>query len=363
MKKVISMFLILALCSSLVGCGSKETVNEVSEREDTNVEENKAEVNNVDENSKYKISLVTDVSGVNDQSFNQSAWEGMEQSEELLVVEISYKESNQNADYVPNLESMYDEGKDLIWGVGYLMSDAILEAAQLNPEQNYAIVDSGNWEETPSNLLGVLFKAQDSGFLVGYIAGKMTETGKVGFIGGMSIPSLWAFECGYTAGVAYANPDAEVVVQYAESFTDVALGKSIGNGMFVQDIDIIFTAAGGLGNGVIEACKENDKWAIGVDIDQNYLAPDHVLTSAMKCVDKAVLNVNKSIVNGTFEGGKTVVYGLADGAVGIAPSSAKNVPEEILNEVSDVEAKIVVGEIETPGTYEELDIYMKNLSK
>ena len=353
MKRMMSMLLITALSAVfLIGCSNKAPVSGSDKESGSQALEHTV-----------KVSLVTDVSGVNDQGFNQSSWEGMQRSAEDFNIEISYKESTQNADYVPNLSAMCDEKNDLIWGVGFGMSDAVLDAAKTNADRRFAIVDAGDWEDTPANLLGITFKTEDAGFLVGYIAANMTKTGKVGFIGGQSIPTLWQFECGYRAGVAYGNPDVEVVIQYAESFTDVAKGKSIANGMFVQDVDIVFVAAGGLGDGVIEAARESGKWAIGCDRDQNYMAPDNVLTSALKRVDNAIYNVNKELVDGTFEGGKTVVYGLKEGAVGIAPTSDKNVPKEILDAEAKVEAKLLAGEISAPGNYDDLEVFLNNIAK
>lgn len=373
MKRLFSISLVVVLCFSLfAGCTNKTPTSQPtsdsssdssSDSATSEEKEVKEEKEIKDEKKEVKVSLVTDVSGINDQSFNQSSWEGMKCSEKDYGIKISYKESTQNADYIPNLNAMYDEKNDLIWGVGYMMSDAILEAANTNPDQKFAIVDAGNWENTPSNLLGVTFKTEDAGFLVGYIAGKMTKTNKVGFLGGMSIPPLWQFECGYRAGVAYANPEVEVVIQYAESFTDVAKGKSVADGMFVQDVDIIFACAGGLGDGVIEAAKESDKWVIGVDRDQNYMAPDNVLTSAMKRVDNAIYVVNKDLVDGKFEGGKTVVYGIKENAVGIAPTSSKNVPKDILDAEAEIETKLVNGEISAPGNYKELDTFLSSIKK
>jgi basic membrane protein A len=201
------------------------------------------------------------------------------------------------------------------------MADVVLDAAKQNPDQKYAIIDFA-WDETPKNLVGVVFKAEQASFLVGYIAGRMTKTGKVGFVGGMSFPVIWGFEYGYRAGVMQANKDVEVLGQYAESFTDAAKGKSIANSMYQQGADIVFHAAGGAGDGVIEAAKEQGKWAIGVDRDQNYLAPDNVLTSAMKRVDNAIFNVAKDLVEGKWQGGSTISYGLAEGGVDIAPTTS-----------------------------------------
>lgn len=295
-----------------------------------------------------KIAMVTDVGGVNDQSFNQSAWEGLEKVEKDFGVKVSYKESKQEADYPTNFETVLDANNDIIWGIGFKMADSILDAAKTNPEQNYAIIDAAYEGEMPKNLLAVVFKAQEPSFLVGYIAGKMTETNKIGFVGGMDLPVINQFQYGFRAGVKLANPDAEVIEQFAESFVDAAKGKAIANQMYQKGADIVFHAAGGVGDGVIEAAKEKNKYAIGVDRDQNYLAPDNVITSAMKLVGNAIYNVAEDFVDGTFEGGTTIVYGLKEGGVGIAPTSNKHVPENILKEVEKLEKDIINGDIVVP---------------
>ena len=307
-----------------------------------------------------KVAMVTDEGGVNDQSFNQSAWEGLQQAEEDLDVVVTYQESQQEADYVPNFETVIDAGNDLVWGIGYKLASAGYEAALANPDVKFGLVDQSfegdpdNFPEgTPDNMIGVTFKAEQPSFLVGYIAGKMTETDKVGFVGGIEGDVIWGFDYGYQAGVKYAadelGKDIEVLSQYADSFGDAAKGKSIATNMYQQGMDIVFHAAGGVGDGVIEAAKEQDKWVIGVDRDQNYMAPEHVLTSAMKRVDVGVYNVTKDLAEGNYEGGKTVTYGLEDGgAVDIAPTSDKHVPEEILNEIEDLKQMIIDGEIEVP---------------
>ncbi len=157
------------------------------------------------------------------------------------------------------------------------------------------------------------------------------------------------------AGVRDTNPDVEVVHQFANSFTDSAVGKSIALQMYQQGADIIFHAAGGVGEGLIEAAKEQNKFAIGVDRDQNYLAPDNVITSAMKRVDEAVYNISKDYKDGKYAGGETVVYGLAEDGVGIAPTSDKHVPKDILDLVEEQKEKIIKGEIKVPGTEDEFN--------
>jgi len=305
--------------------------------------------------AKIKIAMVTDVGGVNDQSFNQSAWEGLKRAEKDFGIKVAYKESKQDADYSPNMETLTDAGYDLIWGIGFLMGDAIKDTAEINPDQKYAIIDFAYGPETPKNVACAVFQEEEPSFLVGYIAGKMTKTNKVGFVGGIKFPLIEKFEYGYMAGVKLANPEVEVLRQYAESFTDAAKGKAIANNMFQQGADIVFHASGGVGDGVIEAAKEKGKWAIGVDKDQNFLAPDNVLTSAMKRVDNAIYDIGKKLINGEFAGGQTVVYNLKNDGVGIAPTSDKHVPAEILAEVDGLIAKIKAGEIVVPATQADFD--------
>ena len=299
---------------------------------------------------KMRVAMVTDLGGVNDQSFNQSAWEGLKRAESELGVKVAYKESRQDADYAPNMETLTDAAFDLIWGVGFLMGDAIKTTARINPDQKYAIIDYSYGPETPKNVGCVVFQEEQPSFLVGYIAGKMTQTNKVGFVGGIKFPLIEKFEYGFMAGVKLANPDCEVLRQYAESFTDAAKGKAIANNMYQQGADIVFHASGGVGDGVIEAAKEKDKWAIGVDKDQNFLAPDNVLTSAMKRVDNAIFDMVKKLTKGEFKGGETVVYNLSNDGVGIAPTSGKHVPKPILDEVDELIQKVKSGSISVPAT-------------
>ncbi len=307
----------------------------------------------------YKIAMVTDVGGVNDQSFNQSAWEGLKKAEKDLGIKAAYKESKQDADYGPNMETFTDAEYDLIWGIGFLMGDAIKNTALINPDQKYAIVDFAYGPETPKNVGCAVFQEEQPSFLVGYIAGKMTKTNKVGFVGGIKFPLIEKFEYGFMAGVKLANPKAEVLRQYAESFTDAAKGKAITNNMYQQGADIVFHASGGVGDGVIEAAKEKGKWAIGVDKDQNFLAPDNVLTSAMKRVDNAVYDMSKKMTSGNFPGGETVVYNLSNDGVGIAPTSSKHVSKAILDEVDALIAKIKAGTIVVPATNDQYMSFMK----
>lgn len=305
---------------------------------------------------KITVAMITDVAGVNDQSFNQSAWEGLQRAEKELGIEVKYLESKQDSDYATNIETLVDEDVDLILGVGMKLADAIKEGSELYPDQNFVLVDE---EIDASNVKNILFKAEESAYLAGLIAGKTTKTNNVGFIGGMELPVIDTFKYGYMAGVKAANPDAKVQAQYANSFTDQAKGKAIANQMYTNGADIVFTCGGDVGTGAIEAAKENNKFAIGVDRDQSDLAPQNVLTSAIKRVDAGVFETVKSYVNGTFEGGTTTTYGLEENAVGVPDTTKNLVSQDILDLVEETITKLKNKEITVPKNEEEYNAMFK----
>lgn len=305
---------------------------------------------------KITVAMITDVAGVNDQSFNQSAWEGLQRAEKELGIEVKYLESKQDSDYATNIETLVDEDVDLILGVGMKLSEAIKEGSELYPEQNFVLVDE---EIDAKNVKNILFKAEESAYLAGLIAGKTTKTNNVGFIGGMELPVIDTFKYGYMAGVKAANPDAKVQAQYANSFTDQAKGKAIANQMYSNGADIVFTCGGDVGTGAIEAAKENNKFAIGVDRDQSDLAPENVLTSAIKRVDAGVFETVKSYVNGTFEGGTTTTYGLEENAVGVPDTTKNLVSQDILDLVEETITKLKNKEITVPKNEEEYNAMFK----
>ena len=324
------------------------------------------DVENVD-GTGWKIAMITDTGGINDQSFNQSAWEGLQELQKETGAEVAYIETKQSGDFNTNFETLVDNGNTLCWGIGFACADAVLESAQANPDVNFACVDNA-FTDSPANVTGVIFRAQESSFMVGYIAAAVSKTQKVGFVGGISSEVIEQFQHGYEGGVAYANKvlgkKVKVTTQYAESFSDAAKGKSIANKMFTDGCDIVYHAAGGTGTGVIEAAKESGKFAIGVDRDQAYLAPDNVLTSSLKNVNVAVKAVGKRHIAGQDIGGKNLSFGLSDGAVGI-PEDHSNYPDEVYEAALECGEKIKAGIIVPPATAEELKefkSYLKNAS-
>ena len=332
-KKLVALSTVAVLSASmLVGCGNKSSQG--------------------DANKTLKIGMVADTGGINDESFNQSAWEGLQQAQKDLGVEIKVIESKQASEYVSNIDSLVDEGMDLVIGVGFTMKDAIQEEAKNYPDQQFAIIDE-TYDSIPKNVTPILFKENEATFLTGLIAGRMTKTNQVGFIGGMENPIIGRFEYGFKYGVKTANSAADVKTQYAGTFSDAAKGKSIANQMYGNNMDIILSAAGATGLGAIESAKENNKYAIGVDKDQSSLAPNNVLTSALKKVNVGVYDVVKELVNGNLQGGQAKVYGLKEDGVGIPESTKNLVPQEVLDYVNEMKEKVKNGDIKVPATESE----------
>lgn len=314
----------------------------------------------------WKIAMITDTGGINDQSFNQSSWEGLQELRAETNAEVGYIESKQSGDFTTNFETLIDNGNSLCWAIGFATSDAVLESAANNPDVHFAIVDNA-FDETPPNVTGVVFRAQESSFMVGYIAAAVSGTERVGFVGGIHSDPIDQFQYGFEAGVAYADKvldkKVKVVVQYAESFTDAAKGKSIANKMFTSDkCDVVYHAAGATGLGVIESAREHGRYAIGVDRDQAYLAPDNVLTSSLKNVNIAVKAVSKLHILGEEIGARNLSFGLSDDAVGI-PEHHENYSDEIYNAAIEIGERIKEGEIKPPINKEEMRAYEESLKK
>ncbi|RDY26148.1 BMP family ABC transporter substrate-binding protein [Romboutsia weinsteinii] len=334
-KKVTALSTAIIIASlSLVGCNSKSSSTNGESKE------------------QFKVGMVADVGGINDESFNQSAWEGLQQAEKELGIEIKVVESKQQSEYMSNLESLVDQDLDLIIGVGYTMAEDIKTEANNYPDQQFAIIDE-TYEEIPENVTPILFKENEAAYLTGLIAGKMTDTNQLGFLGGMKSPVVSRFEYGFKAGVKAGNESAEVKTQYAGTFGDAAKGKSIANQLYSGGADIMLAAAGGTGMGAIESAKEQGKFIIGVDRDQSDLAPQNVLTSALKKVNVGVFETVKELVEGNLTGGQAKIYGLEQDGVGIAPNTQNIIPQEVLDFVNSQIEQIKSGKITVPATEEE----------
>ncbi len=325
---------------------------EASSEEASSEEETEAETEEDIDGTGFKIGMVTDVGGVNDGSFNQSAWEGLQRAGEAFGCEVKYIESKGDADYVPNIESFLDEDYDLIVCVGYMMADAVRDAAELYPDQKFAIIDDASNADL-DNVTCMMFEQEQASYLVGLAAGYTTESNVVGFVTGAANETMNSFGYGYCAGVLDANPDATILQYNANNFGDASGGKTAVNTMVTKGADVVFHAAGGTGIGVIDGCKENKIWAIGVDSDQSPLAPETILTSALKRVDNACYDATKKTILGTLEGG-VETYDLAAGGVDIAPTT-DNLSKDVLEKIEKAKKDIIAGDLVVPKNQEEFE--------
>ena len=336
MKKVLAILLALAMVLALAACGKT-----------TEVEQEEAVV----EQTTFKVGMVTDVGGVNDKSFNQTSWEGLQAlAAEDSTFEVSYLESKTDADYQTNINTFIDEGTALIICVGYMLADATKEAAEANPDQLFAIIDDSSIDLP--NVACLMFAQQEASYLVGLVAGYTTESKVVGYVQGMVSDSMNLFGIGYIAGVKAACPEAKVLQYNANSFGDIAGGSTAATDMITNGADVIYHAAGGTGVGVISTCGEKGIWAIGVDTDQSTLDPDHVLTSAMKRVDTASQDIAKEAQAGNFTSG-VHMYNLVNGGVDLAPTRT-HISSDILSKVEAAKADIISGKIVVPTTTAEV---------
>ncbi len=361
-KKMIAALMAASMVGSLAACGSSSSTGTTTAAaaEDTTAAATEAAAKETaaeaaasgKDASEIKIGIVTDVGGVNDGSFNQSAWAGLTKAADELGIQATYLESHTDADYKPNIETYVDEDYDMIICIGYALADALKDESEANPDMKFAIVDDSSLADA-SNVTSLMFEQSQAAYLVGYVAGKTTKTNKVGIVLGMATDLMNEFGYGYVAGAVDANPDCQVLQNNANSFADTAAGKTAANNMVAQGADVIFHAAGGTGLGVIDGCKEAGIWAIGVDSDQSSIAPETILTSAMKRVDNAVYDVAKATVEGTVEAG-VKTYSLADAGVDIAPTT-DNIDAAVLTEVEDVKQQIIDGKITVPKTKDEFE--------
>jgi basic membrane protein A and related proteins len=320
----------------------------------------------------FKVAMVTDTGGVDDKSFNQSSWKGIKEfGNENGLTEgegYTYLQSQSDADYTTNLNSLVRQDFNLIYGIGFMLQESINEIASQQKEAQFAIVDA---VVDQPNVASILFKEQEASFLAGIAAGLTTESNKIGFLGGMKSDVVERFEAGFRAGVKAVNPDATIDIQYAEAFDKAEMGQSIASRMYSSDVDVIFHAAGATGNGLFKEARDrkakdpsNNYWAIGVDSDQSAEGiveidgKEHnvIITSALKRVDVAVKDLSTKTKEGNFPGGVTSVYGLAEDGVTLAEINDEVAAKaEIEEKVAEYSEKIINGEIVVPGTLDELE--------
>jgi len=327
--------------------------------------------NGAEEPVDFLACQVTDTGGVDDRSFNQTAFEGMVQAEDELGVETAVLESQSDADFEPNINTFIDQGCDLIVTVGFLLGDATAAAAEANPDQLFAIVDNdffdadGN-DVTYDNVRELTFATDEAAFLAGYVSSAMSETGTLGTFGGLNLPTVTIFMNGFQRGMEYYNEQEGGNVQlkgwnaesqnglFAESFEDLDKGRQLGQDLINEGADVIMPVAGPVGLGTAEAVQEaGNASMVWVDTDGCVSASDIcdlLLTSVMKNMDVAVFDSIQAALNDEFEGG-LYVGTLENEGVDIAPYNEfdDDVPQEVKDAVEEIRQGIIDGSISVSG--------------
>lgn len=306
----------------------------------------------------FKVGMVTDQNGVDDRSFNQSAWEGLQDwaaSHDFSDDSIRYFHSGDQSNYIPHLNTATHDGYDLIFAIGYTLEEALTEVAGQNPEQKYGMLD-GN-VDLP-NVVSISFADNEASYLAGMVAAHTSKTDRIGFVGGMRTPNIEKFQAGYEAGAKAVNPDIEIDAQYIESYSDAGLAQQTASAMFTNKVDVIFHAAGNAGNGVntearnrLESGTNEDIWVIGVDRDQSeegeWEGGNFIITSTLKQLGRAAENEANDTMNDNFHGGEAIVSDLASGGVGIVKTA---LTDEIQAAIEEAEEQIIAGKIVVPET-------------
>jgi basic membrane protein A len=315
------------------------------------------------EEEAFKACQVTDTGGIDDKSFNATAWKGVEDAEAAFDVEGKYLESQQQTDYEKNINAFIEEGCDMIITVGFLLGDATAAAAEANPDQMFSIVDFA-YDPVFANVLGQVFATDQAAFLAGYLAAGVTETGKVGTFGGIQIPPVTVFMDGMALGVDYYNevhgtsvellgwdPESQTGL-FTGNFNSTDDGRAMGETLMDEGADIIMPVAGPVGLGTAAAAQERGGvYIIGVDNDWAIVNSEFAaitLTSVLKNMDVTTMAAIEAAINDTFEGGVTVGT-LENGGVGLASFHELDamVSDELAAEIEDVKAKIISGDLAT----------------
>lgn len=297
--------------------------------------------------NKVHVGIVFDIGGKDDRSFNASAWEGVKRAAKDFPIVLRDVEPGDPTSVEPAIRAFAERNYDLVIGVGFEQQPVVERVAKDYPNVNFVIIDGVI--DLP-NVACLVFKEHQGSYLVGMIAALKSQTGKIGFIGGMDIDLIHKFEKGYEEGARAANPNIEVMANYvgvtASAWNNPGQGKELAIAQYGKGADVIFTAAGNSGLGAFDAAEQLNKFVIGVDSDQNWVKPGHVLTSMVKRVDNAVYQIVKDRVSNQFKAG-VHVYGLENDGVGYAVDqyNEKLLTPDVTQKVEEAKQKIINGQI------------------
>ena len=377
------LLVVMLVAVSLVACGGTNNNNAANNADGNNNVANNNEVEVVEETKEFegfKVGMVTDSGTITDKSFNQGTWEGILKAVDEHGIAEKYLQPGGETtdDYLTEIGNLVDSDHSIIITPGFKFEEAIFLAQDEYPDTNFVLIDgaphSADYSEfrTEKNVVSVFFAEQEAGFLAGVAAALESETGKIGFIGGMEIPPVQKFGWGFTAGVAYANANFDTTAQvvdyiYQGTFHEVDAGQQIAASMFDKGVDVIHAAAGGVGVGAINEAKTRKTagesvFIVGVDVDQyaDGMIEDGtsiILTSAMKKIDTAAFDYITAHLMGNFPGGETINLTAKEGGVGL-PVENPNLSAETVVKTDEVLAGLIDGSIVAPVSAEALTEFL-----
>ncbi|MFC1862552.1 BMP family protein [Thermodesulfobacteriota bacterium] len=303
-----------------------------------------------------KVGLVTDVGTIDDKTFNEFAYKGMNRAAKDFDLTTAFIETQQPTDYDKNIGQFINEGYDVVVTVGFMLGDATKRMAERYPDKKFIIVDFA-YNPTVKNIIGLVFAENESGFMAGALAGLMTKSNTIGIVGGMEIPPVIKFRIGYEAGAKYVNPNCEVLGVYIDSFVDPARGKTAALSQMEEGADVIFGAGGLTGTGGIQGAAAEGTWVIGVDQDEydtsfkggKVKGSEKLISSAMKRVDNAVYQSLQMVVEGKFKGG-VKVFDITNAGIGLAPfhEAENKIPASVKERLKAIEKDLKAGKIKVP---------------
>ncbi|MCC0682975.1 BMP family ABC transporter substrate-binding protein [Clostridioides sp. ZZV15-6383] len=327
-KKILVMILTVAMTAGmLVGCDNNSSNNPSSNKN------NKNNINN-ENNSKKSVSMILDIEGTNNEDMNNSALLALNNAQKKFNIDINKVESDDSSTFDNSIDILCNDNYDLIIAVGARFAKPLEKIAKKYPKQQFAIVDY-EYDKQPSNITSISYEDNKSGYLAGLIAGKMTESNKVGFIGGIKGSSRDKFEAGFKEGVKFSNSSIkDISVEYVDVFKDSKSVESIAKKMMDNGVDIIFSTTEDDSKAVIDAVRAKNKKVIATNKDQHELAPENVIGSIVKDFENPTYNLIQSFVKGNYKGGKVIENTVESGSTGLAKNSSQNIPPDVLEYVN-----------------------------
>ena len=358
MKKLFSVILSIAMLLSLAACGNADSGKEAASQPDN--AQSKAE----EPASSGKLAVITGTGGLGDQNLNDYVYSGA-QMHEAEGVTVDVVQPTDLADF-PNLQTLYAEDGtyNTIICIGFDQKDALTNVSAQFPDQSFVICDTVC--EAP-NVTSVLFRAEETGFQLGVLAGLLLKEGSlenshgsntIGFVGGKDIATINQFAAGYESGARLANPDIKVLRSYVGSFSDPTTATELATSLYEQGADIVFACAGGSGLGVFTAAEKQNGYAFGIETNQNSLSPDHIIACGTRAWNEAIYDVTQKALDGTLKGG-ILSYGISDDMLHAERADSNvSVSDEIIAELDEYCKKVSDGSLTLPTTLEEVDAFL-----